>query len=134
MGYVIGVLVVTNMHCQVCRKEGHTYITLVTNDRTIIDAEWVSNFFGKTHLTAKADRTANWTGAQPVQMVVIDDVKLFVHERWHDRNEQADFRIGTWELFQDGLKWEPSPQSDRCRSKTQLVKILIIEENKMFNG
>jgi hypothetical protein len=93
----------TNMHCQVCQKEGHTYTTLVNDERTIIDAEWVLIFFGTTHLTAKADRAHNWTGSQPVQKVAIDDVKLFMHERWHDRNEQADFRIGTWELFRDGL-------------------------------
>jgi hypothetical protein len=124
----------TNMHCQVCRKEEHTYKTLVNDDRTIINAQWVSNFFGTTHLIAKADRTHNWNRSQPVQQVAIDDVKLFIHERWHDRNEQADFRIGTWELFQAGLKWEPSPQSDRCRSKSQRVAFLIIEQDKMFNG
>jgi hypothetical protein len=124
----------TNMFCQECRKEGHTYKTLVNDERTIIDAEWVSMFFGTTHLTAKADRAHNWRGSQPVQQVAIDDVKLFVHERWHDRNERADFRIGTWELFRDGLKWEASPQSDRCRSKTRQVANLIIEQEKMFNG
>jgi hypothetical protein len=122
------------MHCQVCRKEEHTYKTLLTVEQTIINVEWVSKFFGMTHLTAKADRTHNWTGTQPVQRVAIDDVKLFVHERWHDRNKQADFRIGTWEFPRDGLKWEPSPQSDRCRSKSQQVTILIIEQNRMFNG
>jgi hypothetical protein len=106
----------------------------VNDDRTIIDVEWVSRFFGTTHLIAKADRAHNWTGLQPVQKVAIDDVKLFVHERWHDRNEQADFRIGTWELFRDGLKLEPSPQSDRCRSKNQRVTNLIIEQEDMFNG
>jgi hypothetical protein len=124
----------TNMHCQVCRKEGHTYTTLVNDERTIIDAEWVSIFFGTTHLIAKADRVHNWSGPQPVQQVAIDDIKLFVHERWHDRDEQADFRIGTWELFQLGLKWEPCPQSDRCRSRKQRVKNLIIEQEDMYNG
>jgi hypothetical protein len=124
----------TNMHCQVCRKGEHTYKTLLTEDWTIIDAEWVSRFFGTMHLIAKADRAHNWTGSQPVQVVAIDDVILFVHERWHDKNVQADFRIGTWELFRDGIKWEDSPQSDRCRSKSQRVTNLSIEQEKMFSG
>jgi hypothetical protein len=69
-----------NLHCQVCRKEEHTYKTLLTGDQTIIDAEWVSRFFRTTHLIPKADRTHNWTGSQPVPMVAIEGVKLFVQE------------------------------------------------------
>jgi hypothetical protein len=85
-------------------------------------------------LIAKADRTHNWTRSQPVQVVAIEDVKLFVQERWHDKDKSKNFKIGTWELFQDGMKWEDSPQSDRCRSRSQQVTNLIIEQEGMFNG
>jgi hypothetical protein len=38
-----------NMYCQVRKTTEHTYKTFLTGDWTIIDAEWVSNFFGTTH-------------------------------------------------------------------------------------
>jgi hypothetical protein len=107
----------------------------VTGDRAIIDAEWVLRFFGTTHfLVATVERTHNWTGSPPEQAVAIDDVKFFVHERWHDRDESANFRIGTWELFRDGMTWDDHPRCNSCRSKSQQVTNLIIEQEDMFSG
>jgi hypothetical protein len=120
------------MHCQVCKENEHTYKMLLNGDRTIINAEWVSRFFGTTHLVAKADRTQNWSEPQQ-QMVAIDDVKIFVHERWRDSDEPANFRIGSWELFWDGMTWEDHPQCDRHRNRQQVTN-LIIEQGDMFNG
>jgi hypothetical protein len=56
------------MHCQVCKDSNHTYKILLSNkvNWTIIDAEWVSRFFGTTHLVAKADRKQNWTHQEQV--------------------------------------------------------------------
>jgi hypothetical protein len=123
------------MHCQVCKADKRTYKILLTGNRMIIYAEWVPRFFGTTHLVAKADRMhTNWTGPQPEQVVAIDDMKLFVHERWLDRDESADFRFGTWELFRDGMEWEAHPQCDRHRSRIKQVMNLIIEQGDMFNG
>jgi hypothetical protein len=59
-----------------------------------IDAEWVARFFATTFLFARGERTHNGLIAKE-KVVAIEDVKIFVHERWHGRNEHAMFRIGT---------------------------------------
>jgi recombinational DNA repair protein RecR len=94
----------TNMHCQVCMNSKRAYKILKTDDHTIIDVEWVSRFFGMMHLVAKADRMHNWTDQQQ-HAVAMDNVKLFVHERWNSRDRTLAYRIGTSELFQEGMTW-----------------------------
>jgi hypothetical protein len=81
-----------------------------------IDAEWVSRFFGTTHMIANADRTQNWLSPEQ-QLVAMDDIKIFMNERWHGRNENIMFKIGTWELFQEGLTMDCHPQCLRPRSR-----------------
>jgi hypothetical protein len=49
----------TNMYCQVCKNEEYVYKILLTGDRVVIDSEYVSRFFGTTHVIARADRTHN---------------------------------------------------------------------------
>jgi hypothetical protein len=90
------------MHCQVCRDNKYTYKILLSDKvkRTIINAEWVSRFFGATHLVAKADRTQNWTHQE--QVVKPKAVETFIDERWHGRNKPKPYRQGTLELFQEG--------------------------------
>jgi hypothetical protein len=80
-----------------------------------------------------ADRTHNGLSAEQ-QVVAMEDVKIFVHERWHGRNEDAVFRIGTWKLFQEGLTWNCHSQCLRSRSKGGRVEILIIEPEALYNG
>jgi hypothetical protein len=106
----------TSMYCQVCRDEKRTYKIFLTADRVTIDAEWVARFFRTTFLFAMADRTHNGLSAEQ-QVVAIEDVKIFVHERCHGRNEDVMFRIGTWEFFQEGLTWNCHSQCLRSRSK-----------------
>jgi hypothetical protein len=120
----------TNMYCQVCKNVERTYKILLTNNRVIIDAEYVSMFFGTTHLIAKADRTHHLMNPES-QVIKMDIVKLFVHERWHGRDKPALYRIGTWELFELGLTWNCHPQCRRPRGD-EIVQILIIED--WYNG
>jgi hypothetical protein len=120
------------MHCQVCKHNKRTYKILLNQNRTIIDAEWVLRFFGTTNLVAKADRMQNWTDQQR-QVVAIDDVRMFVHKRWHGRDKPENYRIGTWDSFQDGMKWDGHVQCERHRGE-QEVKILIVDQEEMFNG
>jgi hypothetical protein len=105
----------------------------LTADRVTINAEWVARFFGTTHLFAMADRTHNGLSAEQ-QVVTMEDIKILVHERWHGRNEDAMLRIGTWELFQEGLTWNCHSQCLRSRSKGQQLEILIIELEALYNG
>jgi hypothetical protein len=74
------------MYCQVCRDEKRTYKILLTADQVTIDAEWVVRFFGTTHFFAMADRMHNGLSAEQ-QVVAMEDVKIFMHERCHGRNE-----------------------------------------------
>jgi hypothetical protein len=123
----------TNMYRQVCQDENRTYKILLTADQVTIDAEWVSRFFRMTHLIAKADRTQNWLSAEQ-QLVAMDDIKAFVNERWNGGNENVMLKIGTWELFQEGLTWNCHSQCLRSRSKGRKVEILIIEPEALYNG
>jgi hypothetical protein len=97
-----------------------------------INAEWVARFFGTTHLFAMADRTHNESSMEQ-QVVAMEDVKIFVHERWHGRNENVMFRIGTWELFQEVMTWNCHSQCLRSRSRGRQVEILIIEPEALYN-
>jgi hypothetical protein len=123
----------TNMYCQVCRQVDQTYKILLTADQVTIDAEWVAHFFATTFLFAKRDRMHNGLIAEE-KVVAIEDVKIFVHERWHGRNEDAMFRIGTWELFQERMTWNCHSQCLKIRSKTQQMEMLIIEPEALYNG
>jgi hypothetical protein len=123
----------TNMHCQVCQNENRTYKISLTADRVTIDAEWVLRFFRTTHLIAKADRTKNLSNPEQ-QVVPMEDVKNFVHERWHGRNEDAMFRTGTWELFQEGMTMNCHSQCLVPRSRGRQVEILIIEQESLYNS
>jgi hypothetical protein len=122
----------TNMHCQVCKDSKRTYKILKTDDHTIIDAKWVSRFFGMMHLVAKADRTHNWMDQQR-HAVAMDNVKFFVHERWNGKEKASAFRIRTWELFQEGMTWSNHLQGMRRRGDQDMT-ILIINQEEMFNG
>jgi hypothetical protein len=64
----------------------------------------------------------------------MDNIKAFVNERWNGGNENVMFRIGTWELFQEGLTWNCHSQCLRSRSRGQKVEILIIEPEALYNG
>jgi hypothetical protein len=112
------------MYCQVCQEKDWTYKILLTAGGVMIDAEWVARFFATTFLFAMGDRTHNGLIAEE-HVVAIKDVKSFVHERWHGRNEDAMFRIGTWELFHEGLTWNCHSQCLKTRSKVRQVEILI---------
>jgi hypothetical protein len=123
----------TNMYCQMCQDENWTYKILMTADQVTINAEWVSRFFGTAHMIAKADRTQNWLSPGQ-QLVAMDNIKIFVNARWHGRNENVMFRMGTWELFQEGLTMDCHPQCLRPRSRGRQVEILIIEQEALYNG
>jgi hypothetical protein len=124
----------TNMHCQMCKHRDRTYKILLSAKQRIIDAEWVSSFFGTTHMIAKADRTQNWLSPEQ-QVVAMDDIKIFMHERWHGRDGKAMFRIGTWELFHLGLTLRSHDQCMMSRVRGRQVEILIIKGHEiMFNG
>jgi hypothetical protein len=80
-----------------------------------------------------ADRKHNGLIAEE-QVVAMEEVKIFVHERWHGSNEDAMYRNGTWDLFQEGLTWNCHSQCLRTRSKVRQVEILIMELEALYNG
>jgi hypothetical protein len=123
-----------NMHYQVCKQKDHIYKTWVTDkDRIIVDAEYVSRFFGTTHLIAKVDRTHNGQKYKE-QKVLIEDIKDFVNKRWHRRADQMDlYKDGTWDLFREGMTTKDC--NGQCkRPRRWEVRLLIIEQNELYNG
>jgi hypothetical protein len=119
---------------QVCKQKDYTHKILLTNDekQMIIDAEWVSRFLRTMHLVAKADRMYYWMSPQQ-QVVAMDIVKVFVHERWHGRDKPAMYRIGTWNLFELGMTWDCHSQCLRPRGDEKVERLNVAQED-LYNG
>jgi hypothetical protein len=51
-----------HMLCQICKTKGHRYFIPRMNGvcGKFLDAEWISRFFGTSHLDVRADKTPNW--------------------------------------------------------------------------
>jgi hypothetical protein len=48
-----------HMLCQKCKTKYHQYFIPRMNGK-ILDAEWISRFFGTSHIDVRADKTQNW--------------------------------------------------------------------------
>jgi hypothetical protein len=48
-----------HMHCQKCKVQGSRYFITRMNGK-ILDTEWISQFFGTSHIDERADKMHNW--------------------------------------------------------------------------
>ena len=121
------------MHCQICKMNDNYYkVVLKKRDRKILDAEWISRYFGTTHLVAKADRTHNWSQA-PMELIGYDAIMEFIDKRWEHRFEKNDAYLrGTMHLFDDGSSTDTEGQWTRPRAGG--VTILNVVQDELFNG
>ena len=120
------------LHCQNCKKDDCFYkVVMKKRDKKILDAEWISRYFGTTHLVAKADRTQHkWV--TPMQKIGYDAIMEFVDHRWKHKGRNDAFRRGTMHLSDDGSSIEAIGQWDYPRAGG--VTTLIVDQDEMFNG
>jgi hypothetical protein len=69
-----------HMLCQKCRMKDQRYIIAKKNGK-ILDAEWVSQFFGISHLDLRADRTQNWISKR-IWIVSRIQLEIYTQCRW----------------------------------------------------
>jgi hypothetical protein len=99
-----------------------------------IDAEWISRFFGTSHLDVRADRTQNW----PTQKIwTLTDIKLQVYMmcRWPPgvllKEEHPTAWAAYLELLNDGIhKENPGPWD----SWDNPVEVLRWDDLNMYYG
>jgi hypothetical protein len=134
----------TGMHCQKCRKNDKFYkMVQKRRDKKLLDAGWISRYFGTAHLVAKADRTYDGS-AIPIEVIGLDDVYEFINERWENRalmtgfihegrrieNMTEDHERAKVHLFDDGSSVEVHGQWDIDMDRT----ILIVKQEDIFEG
>jgi hypothetical protein len=109
---------------------GGTTVAL-NSSRMIMDAEWISRYWGTTHLVAKADRTQKWISTEGVVLKRIR-TEIFMVCRWSHRGESQDRLEETLRLFEDGSSQDGPGLWDVSRGDP--VEILIVDQNDMFTG
>jgi hypothetical protein len=90
-----------HMLCQKCRTKGQRFIIAKRNGK-ILDAEWVSRLFGRSHLDVRADRTQNWI-MQRIWMMSGIQLEVYLQRRWPARKllekENPKFWYEYMEIF-----------------------------------
>jgi hypothetical protein len=109
----------------------------------LLDATWISRYFGTTHLVAKADRTYDGS-AIPIEVIGLDNVYEFINERWENRGLMMGFfddrrpnkdmteahARAKVHLFDDGLRVEVKGQWDIGMS----ITILAVKQEDLYDG
>jgi hypothetical protein len=113
--------------------KGWRYIIAARNGK-ILDAEWVSRFFGTSHLDMRADRTQNWVTQRIWTMSEIQ-LQIYTQCRWPARKllekENPKFRCEYMEIFDDGVTVNGAGLWDAIEN---LVKILRWDDPDMYCG
>jgi hypothetical protein len=107
---------------------------ITKRNEKFIDAEWISRFFGTSHLDVRADRTQDW----PMQKIwTLTDVQLQVYmmRRWPPgvlmKEEQPTLWTVYLELLNDEIRKEnPGPWD----SWDNPVKILKQDDPNVYYG
>jgi hypothetical protein len=122
-----------HMLCQKCRKEGHRYI-IAKRDEKFLDAEWVSRFFGTSHLDVRADKTQNWR-TQQIWMMSEIELQVYMQCRWSAgkllKEEDLKYWFKCMQLFDDGVRANGAGIWDAIENP---VKILRWDNPNMYRG
>jgi hypothetical protein len=122
-----------HMLCQKCRNMSEIYQIPRRNGK-FIDVEWISRFFGTSHLDVRADRTQNW----PTQKIwALTDIQLQVYMmcRWAPgillKEEHPTIWAVYMKLLDDGIRTENAGPWDHWDNP---VKILRWDDPNMYQG
>jgi hypothetical protein len=121
-------------YCQSCRKKDCVYLTVVhTRTYKMLDAEWISRFFGTTHMIAKADGTQPWNKYQ--MNLDHHSASAFLRDRWPQSRvafeEFKDYIIYMNSIFEMGLEMTTTGMWD---GHEKAVTLLDNSDDKMYRG
>jgi hypothetical protein len=107
---------------------------IAKRDEKILDTEWVSRFFGMSHLDVRADRTQNWK-TQQIWIVSKIQLQIYTQCRWPARKllKEEDPKYGSkcMALFYDGISADSAGVWDAIENP---VEILRWDNPDMYSG
>jgi hypothetical protein len=122
-----------HMLCQKCKMKDQRYIIAKKNGK-VLDAEWVSRFFGTSHLDVRADKTQNWITQKIWSMSEIE-IQVYTQCRWLtgklSREEDPEYWFKCMQLFDDGNRANGAGIWDAIENP---VKILRWDNPDMYGG
>jgi hypothetical protein len=113
-----------HMLCQKCRDKSQIYM-IVKRHGKFLDAEWISRFFGTSHLDVRADRTQKW----PRQIIlVMNDMQyqLYTNYRWPAgkllKEENPKFWFQFMQILDDGIATDVVGPWDASDNPVEILK------------
>jgi hypothetical protein len=122
-----------HMLCQKCKTEGHRYFIPRIGEGCgkFLDAEWMSRFFGTTHVDMRADKTQRWY-TQQIWNMRRNSVKAYIDYVWPaGKLLREDERRGVLETFMDGTEVEDPGEWDANENP---VEYLRWDDPDMYRG
>jgi hypothetical protein len=122
-----------HMLCQKCRNKDEIYMISKRNGK-FLDAEWISRFFGTSHLDVRVDRTQDWP-TQKIWALTEIQLQVYMMCRWPPgvllKEEQPTLWATYVKLLDNGiLKESPGPWD----SWDNLVEVLRWDDPNMYYG
>jgi hypothetical protein len=73
----------------------------------MLDAEWISRFFGTSHIDVRADKTQNWI-TQKIWNICPSALVAYIKMMWLARillrEDDPEYWCGVVRLFEDGIR------------------------------
>jgi hypothetical protein len=121
------------MLCQKCRKKDEVYMIVKRNGK-FLDAEWISRFFGTSHLDVRADRTQNWPRQIIWEMTVVQ-LQCHMSFRWPEGKllykENPKYWSQYLEILDEGISATTAGPWDAIENP---VKILRWDDPNVYYG
>jgi hypothetical protein len=111
------------MLCQKCRNKHQIYMIVKRNGK-FLDAEWISQFFGTSHLDVRVDRTQKWP-RQIIWVMTGIQLQLYMMCRWPAgklmKEENPKYWFEYMQILDDGID---ATEAGPWDATDNLVKIL----------
>jgi hypothetical protein len=122
-----------HMLCQKCRNKDEMYLIPKRNGK-FLDAEWISRFFGTSHLDVRADRTQNW-GTQKIWVMSETQLQIYMMYRWPPGVQFREKQPKVWykylEIIDEGIRRDNAGPWDAWDNP---VEILRWDDPNMYYG
>jgi hypothetical protein len=116
-----------HMLCQKCKTKGHRYYIPRMNGvcGKILDSEWISQFFGTSHVDMRADKTQNWL-TQMIWTMSPRTVEAYIKMMWPARillrKEDSEYWRGALRQFEEGMEVEGAGIWDAIENPVEILR------------
>jgi hypothetical protein len=121
-----------HMLCQKCKRSWEMY-WIPKRKEKILDAQWISRYFGTSHLDVRADRTQNWP-TQKIWAMSGIQLETYLRLRWPQAKDEPKGSKKWFEClktFDDGIYSDETGPWDARENK---VEILQWDDPNMYYG